>query len=131
MALVIDASGLLMAVLSDTPESERLRRRLVSEVSHAPHLIDAEIGRALRRQVKRGELAEPTGAGLLQWSATLVDHRHEMSGPIASAAWDMRHRLGFPDALYVVLAEALGLPLVTADRRLAVGAGCEVVLVGS
>lgn len=34
-------------------------------------------------------------------------------------AWELRENLSFSDALYVALAERLGMPLVTLDRRLA------------
>jgi predicted nucleic acid-binding protein len=42
MALVIDASGMLIALLGRSDEAAALHGRLGSEVCHAPHLIDAE-----------------------------------------------------------------------------------------
>jgi len=40
---------------------------------------------------------------------------------LLSAAWSLRANLSTYDAVYVALAEQLGLPLLTADLRLARG----------
>ena len=46
--------------------------------------------------------------------------------------WQLRHNLSDHDAAYVALAEAIGAPLVTADRPIATvpGLRCEVELIG-
>lgn len=118
MALVIDASALVVALLGRSAEAAVLRRRLVAETCHAPHLIDAEVGNVLRRQVLRGELSAADAQVLLSSSEPLVDHRHQMTGALARAAWELRDNVTFYDGLYVALAAALTLPLVTADQRL-------------
>ena len=89
------------------------------EVCHAPHLVDAEVGNILRRRVLRGLLSGSEGESLLGDAAALVDHRHEMTGWLALAAWELRQNLTFYDALYAVLAQALGVPLLTCDGSLA------------
>jgi predicted nucleic acid-binding protein len=38
---------------------------------------------------------------------------------LSERAWQLRANITFSDACYVVLAEALGCPLLTADLRLA------------
>ena len=51
--------------------------------------------------------------------------------PLSRMAWELRHSLSYDEALYVALATSLGVPLLTADGRLA-GAPdlpCEVDLV--
>ncbi|HEY5362093.1 MAG TPA: PIN domain-containing protein [Streptosporangiaceae bacterium] len=133
MTLVIDASGLVIATLGRSPAAAALRRRLASEVCHAPHLIDAEVGNVLRRHVLRGELAAADAEALLHASAPLVDHRHEMTGALATAAWALRSNVTFYDGLYVALAVALTAPLLTADERLsrAPSLGCTVELVAA
>jgi predicted nucleic acid-binding protein len=119
VALVIDASAMAIAILGRSAKAVELRRRLASEVCHAPHLIDAEVGNVLRRQVLRGELASADAEALLHLAGPLIDHRHEMTGSLARAAWAMREDLSFYDGLYAALAAALTVPLLTADGRLA------------
>src|ERR1022692_1294539 len=118
MALVIDASGMVIALLGRSDEAAALRGRLGAEVCHAPHLIDAEVGNVLRRHVLRGDLAAADAEALLHSSMPLVDHRHEMTGALATAAWALRDNVTFSDGLYVALAVALAAPLLTADERL-------------
>jgi predicted nucleic acid-binding protein len=133
VAVVIDASGMVIALLGKSPEAAALRRRLGAEVCHAPHLIDAEVGNVLRRHVLRGALAAADAEALLHASVPLVDHRHEMTGALATAAWALRSNVTFYDGLYVALAVALAAPLLTADERLsrAPVLGCAVELVGA
>ncbi len=119
MALVLDASALIYAVSSRAPAAAVLRRRLVEHTSHAPHLIDAEVGNVLRRHVLRDELPPSVAGALLGDAATLVDVRYETSATLREAAWTLRDNLTFYDALYVVLAQALRVPLLTADAKLA------------
>lgn len=132
MTVVIDASGMVMALLGKSPQATTLRRRLGVEVCHAPHLIDAEVGNVLRRRVLRGDLSAADAEALLHSGAPLVDHRHEMTGALARAAWSLRHNVSFYDGLYVALAVALTAPLLTADERLsrAPSLGCAIELVG-
>lgn len=119
MALVLDASALVYAIRSPAPGAADVRRRLLDEPSHAPHLIDAEVGAVLRRHVLAGALAARDARTLLDESATLVDERYETSPSLRAAAWALHDRVSFYDALYVALAQALDLPLLTADAGLA------------
>ncbi|HEX6538227.1 MAG TPA: type II toxin-antitoxin system VapC family toxin [Candidatus Dormibacteraeota bacterium] len=132
MALVVDASGLVHAVLGTSPEARGLRRRLGDEECHAPHLIDAEVGNVLRRRVVRGELPPHFGLALLRAGGALIDRLYEMSSSLAQAAWALRDRVSFYDALYVAVALALSCPLITADGRLArtPTLPCTVELIG-
>jgi predicted nucleic acid-binding protein len=118
VAVVVDASALAYALLGQAPQAAVLRDRLRSEECHAPHLIDAEVGNVLRRRVVRREVTPADAEVLLAAAPTLVDHRYEMTGGLALAAWTRRDNLTFYDALYVALAEALSVPLLTADNRL-------------
>jgi predicted nucleic acid-binding protein len=131
--VVIDASGMIVALLGRSPEAKALRRRLGAEVCDAPHLIDAEVGNVLRRTVLRGDLAAADAEALLHASVPLVDHRHEMTGALAAAAWALRGNVTFYDGLYVALAAALAVPLLTADERLsrAPNLNCAVELIGA
>ena len=52
-----------------------------------------------------------------------VSHR-----PLMERCWELRANVTAYDAVYVALAEAIGAPLITADRKLANAAGvrCDV-----
>jgi len=128
VAIVIDASALAYALLGTAPQAVALRDRLGSEECHAPHLIDAEIGNLLRGRVLRNEIGAADAEELLLAAPALVDHRYEITGGLARAAWARRDNLTFYDALYVALAAALSLSLLTADDRLrrAPDLGCAV-----
>ncbi|MHB1516740.1 MAG: type II toxin-antitoxin system VapC family toxin [Acidimicrobiales bacterium] len=133
MAFVVDASALAFCLLGTSPGHRALRRRLAADTCHAPHLVDAEIGNVLRRQVLRGELPAPDAQALLLAATPLIDHRYEMTGRLGHAAWALRENLSFYDALYVALAQALSVPLLTGDGRLsrAPGLPCAVELTGA
>ena len=132
LPLVIDASALAYALLVGSADAAALRQRLSSGDCHAPHLIDAEVGNVLRRRVLRQELAASDAGLLLTAGAALIDHRHEMTGALARAAWARHRNLTFYDALYVALAAGLSAPLLTADARLAgaPGLGCRLEPIG-
>jgi predicted nucleic acid-binding protein len=132
MAFVIDASGMVLALLGRSPDAVALRSRFRTEDCHAPSLVDAEVGNVLRRSVLRKELAAEDAEALLAACWPLVDYRHEMTGSLAKAAWALRENVSFYDALYAALAGALAVPLVTADVRLAKAPGlrCAVNLMG-
>ena len=118
MAIVVDASALAFSLLGTSPAQRSLRRRLAADTCHAPHLVDAEIGNVLRRRVLRGQMPAPDGQALLLAAAPLIDHRYEMTGSLGQAAWGLRENFSFYDALYVALAHALSVPLLTGDGRL-------------
>lgn len=86
------------------------------EVLRAPHLLDVEVTQVLRRLEGAGVL-EPgrarTALGDLR-ALRLVRHPH---GPLLGRVWELRHDLSAYDGLYIALAEALKVPLVTTERR--------------
>ena len=133
MSFVLDASALVYAVRSGGPIAASLRRRLVEETAHAPHLIDAEVGNVLRRHALAADLAPSDARTLLSDAAALVDLRYETSEALRGAAWALRDNLSFYDALYAALAQALDLSLLTADAKLvrAPKLPCAVELVAS
>lgn len=116
---VIDAS-VLFELLGDGEHKEEVEERLDAEeyALWAPHLIDAEIGQALRRWVRLGRLtADAAGRALWEVDEVPVERvEHEL---LVHVAWGLRDNFSFYDGLYVALALMLDEPLLTFDARLA------------
>jgi predicted nucleic acid-binding protein len=116
---VLDASALVFALIGKTDAADALRGRLQTVRRHAPHLIDAEVGNVLRRHERDGRISAQEASAALGASRTLIEHRYPHAGPLAELAWTWRANVSFYDALYVALAVRLGVPLMTADLKLA------------
>ena len=117
--VVVDASTLVAAVASAGSLGDRARTMLRGRRRAAPHLIDAEVGNALRSMMRRGDLTDGAGTTARLMAERLVHRRHPVHGAIAARAWQLRHNLSFYDALYIALAESLHCQLITADSRIA------------
>jgi predicted nucleic acid-binding protein len=122
---VVDAS-VIVSVLADAEHALWAEAQLstggVDRSLWVPHLIDAEVGQALRREVAFGRLGEDRADAALLDLTRMPLRRIDHVGLI-HRAWELRHNLSFYDGLYVALAEGLDVPLVTLDRRLAKAAG--------
>lgn len=118
---VVDAS-VVVAILIGAEYAgwaeEQLSASAAGRSLWAPHLIDAEVGHSLRRQVVRRKLDDERASDALGTFARLplrrIQHR-----ALLDRAWQLRHNFSFYDGLYVALAEALEMPLLTLDGRLA------------
>jgi predicted nucleic acid-binding protein len=119
--LVIDTSAALEALVSREPPPGLLEHLIRDGDLHAPHLIDVEVLHALRGLVRGGALAEDRAEDARRDFAELAMVRYPHH-ELADRIWTLRHNLTAYDAAFVALAEALAVPLVTCDRRLA-GAG--------
>lgn len=130
--IVVDASVVAPALADDGSDGAAARRRLRGERLMAPALLDLEVLSVWRRQRADGALEEARAAAALQSLFDLPLTRVEVH-PVLRRCWELRHVLTVYDTSYVALAEALGLTLVTADRRLsgAPGLRCSIeVLAG-
>lgn len=129
--IVVDASVLVTGLADDGPDGDRVRARLRGERLAAPHLIDVEVLAAWRRLTKAGDLDDRRVALAMEDLRSLrldrVPH-----GPLMDRCWQLREHVTIYDAAYVALAEAMEVPLLTADVKLASAPGlrCEVDLVG-
>lgn len=124
--IVVDASAMIEALVGRDADPELLDQ-LAGEVA-APHLLDVEVLSGLRGLVTGGSLAlasaEQARADFAQLTVVRV-----ATGPLADRMWELRHQYTAYDACYLSLAEGLGAPLVTCDRKLcAPGHRAEVLV---
>lgn len=130
--IVADASVLANAVGDDGPTGDACRGLFESDDVAVPDLAYAEVASILRRAWLAGQQDE---ARFLAAVAALGDmplisfttNRH-----LLARVYELRHNLTPYDAVYVALAESLGVALHTGDGRLsrAPGIRCAVRLVG-
>ncbi|HUF85246.1 MAG TPA: type II toxin-antitoxin system VapC family toxin [Acidimicrobiia bacterium] len=123
--IVLDSSAAVALISETGPGAESLTNRVEAERERAaPHLVDPEASRALRRLARAGE-AEITEIPRLL--AEFLDLRIQRYPHVAllPRVWELRDTVGAYDAFYVALAEALACPLVTTDARLARAHGHE------
>jgi predicted nucleic acid-binding protein len=129
--IVLDASAVTELVLG-TARGRRVAQMLAGgdESLCAPHLLPVEVCSVLRRLALGGSIAAADGEAALSMvfrlGISLYDHE-----PLVFEAFARRDNLTAYDAVYAVLAEALGARLVTCDAHLArsPGVGAQVVLI--
>jgi predicted nucleic acid-binding protein len=125
--IVVDASFLATALVDDGDDGRRVRRRLREERLSAPELIDLEVASVLRRHEHEGRVgadrAQMALSDLRALRLARAAHR-----PLLPRCWELRRNLTVYDAAYVALAELLGVPLVTADGRLARAPGVRCTI---
>jgi predicted nucleic acid-binding protein len=117
--IVLDASAVLELLLR-TPLGRAVAKRIggSDETLHAPHLIDLEVAQVLRRYEASGVVSRTRAEGALSDFADLEITRypHDVLLP---RIWALRKSVTAYDAAYIALAEALGVPLLTGDAKLA------------
>jgi len=126
--LVVDASILAKVYLKDEPFSE-VARDILDRYAHgtielfAPQFLLYEIPSAIQGAVRRRRLdaaeAERAIAHFFALDIPVVGDSATLASMITSA-YEMAERLGcrLYDALYLIVAQALHVPFVTADRKL-------------
>ena len=131
MSLVVcDASTVVAALLRDIHEQgDWAAQQLRGAVLVGPALLPFEVSNVLRRHELAGRASADRAA---RGHVDLLGLRLQLY-PYAFAAqrtWELRASVTAYDASYVALAEALAVPLVTLDRRLARAPGlrCEVLV---
>lgn len=119
--LVVDASAVVDALFNRERSDDLADRIAHADQLAAPHLIDLEALSAFRRLVRRREASIDRINDARRDFARLPILRlpHE---PLAGRIWELRNVFSAYDAAYVTLAEALSVPLLTCDGKLAASA---------
>ena len=124
MTAVVDCS-IVIRVLANRDSDDVLRQRLARTL-HAPALIDAEVSSVVRGLTiatrPNVRIATERAQQMLGDYAGLRIVRYPMQ-PLQQRAFALRHNLTAYDAMYVALAEALDVPLLTDDAKLAGASG--------
>jgi predicted nucleic acid-binding protein len=123
---------LLPALTDAGRDGESARRRLLAEPElHAPHHLDLEVVSGLKRGLHRRLLDQERADEAVLDLGSLAIRRYPFTA-FLERIWSLRDAVSTYDAPYVALAEALDIPLVTFDRRLAAARGlrCAIEVVG-
>ena len=128
--IVVDASAAITLIGADSPPSELITIFSDEELA-APHLLDVEVLSALRGLVQGDKLSEERA--LLAWQTfEELDIKRVPIALLAKRVWDLRKQYTCYDATYLALAEGLGAPVATCDRKLdAGGHKAHVILIGA
>ncbi len=123
---VVDAS-IAVEYLLRTPLGLTVADIIEDASLAAPELMDVEVLSVLRRAVLQRRLQESRARtavnDLSHWPVERISHRE-----LAPLAWRYYQNVSAYDAFYVATAHVHGIPLLTADGRLARATGLGVVV---
>lgn len=115
---VLDAAAVVDLLLRNDlgqDVQQHIENRALWSVAH----VDAEVFSALSRLHRDRQLALEEVEARLDLLGSFAMERLPITAALLSRAWDLRHDVAARHALYVAAAGALGLSLLTTDRRLA------------
>lgn len=114
--IVIESSAMVDALV-DEPVNPELLALLADEELHAPALLDFEVASALRGHALGGKLDQVRLDQAIEDFSAFRIQRHQMTDLLGHVL-DLRDNFTVHDATYVILAQALEAPLVTADAKM-------------
>lgn len=115
--IVIEASAMVDALVG-RPANPVLLALIADSELHAPTLLDYEVASALRGHTVAGRLSARRMADAVDDFSALRIERYSLA-PMMRSVLDLRDNFTVYDAAYIVLAQVLESPLVTADTKLA------------
>ena len=115
---VIDCSAMVELLAAKTPTGDAIARRVTAaQILYAPHVLDGEVISALLGLMRGQKITErEADAALSSYRASPVERQDVL--PLWPRLKSLHANLSAYDAQYVALAEALQVPLVTADARI-------------
>ena len=115
---VIDCSAMVELLAAKTPTGDAIARRVTAaQILYAPHVLDGEVISALLGLMRGQKITErEADAALSSYRAFPVERQDVL--PLWPRLKSLHANLSAYDAQYVALAEALQVPLVTADARI-------------
>ena len=118
--IVLDASAVVEVLVGTGPRSERIREKVErpGQSLHVPQLVDLEVLHTLRRHILHGTFSRRRSDEAFEDFTNIVFERYPHTS-LLGRIWELKDNLTAYDATYVALAEALSVPLVTTDARLA------------
>ncbi len=114
--IVIESSAMVDALV-DEPVNPELLALLADEELHAPALLDFEVASALSGHALAGRLDQARFDEAVEDFSAFRIERHQMTDLLGHVL-DLRENFTVYDATYVILAQALEAPLVTADAKM-------------
>ena len=114
--IVIESSAMVEALVGD-PANPNLLALLADEELHAPALLDFEVASALRGHVVGGKLDPVRLEEAVEDFVAFRIERHPMTDLLGHML-DLRDNFTVDDAAYLVLAQALEAPVISADAKL-------------
>jgi predicted nucleic acid-binding protein len=118
-ACVIDASVAIKWVITEDGTEAANRLRADGTAFHAPGLLVPEIGNILWKKGVRQEVTQAEAelaCKILHFAQIEIHDMQRHSSVALTMALALEHPVY--DTTYLALAQALGMPMVTADRRL-------------
>jgi predicted nucleic acid-binding protein len=114
--IVVESSAMVNALVGD-PANPNLLALLADEELHAPALLDFEVASALRGHALGRKLDPVRLEEAVEDFTAFRIERHPMTGLLGHML-DLRDNFTVYDAAYLVLAQALDSPVVSADAKL-------------
>ncbi len=118
--IVVDSSVVVDLILNIEPYFDKISERILNESPNlfAPYLLDAEVTQILRKFTLNGKITTSRANTAIEDYKDLPITRYPHL-PLLNRAFELRNNLTVYDALYLTLAEALEVSLLTRDNSFA------------
>lgn len=128
--IVVDTSAMVELLIGEDERAEKVREAVTGEALAAPHAIDLEFTSVLRGMTLGRKLSKDRAEAALSTLEQLDLRRYDHTWYLPRI-WELRANMWPYDAAFIALAEALGIPLLTADKKFdgVPKTGCAIITV--